>query len=235
MLQLSVFGGLTLAEDDRVLGPVMEHRKAMLLLAILAAGSEAGVARVKLLALLWGESDEVRGRGALKQMLHTLRRMLGTPSLILGVAQLRLNPAVISSDLGGFLDALGRRDQAGAIPLYTGLFLDGVHLAGANELEHWVDSKRARFQALYIEALETLVRVAETSEDLLEALRFWRLLRDADPLNGRIRVGLMHALVRTGDRSGALREADLHTEQLRRELEVGPDPEVMSLRNRLQW
>jgi DNA-binding SARP family transcriptional activator len=230
-----MFGGLTLSEDGRVLGGVTEHRKAMLLLAILAAAGERGVGREKLLDLLWGESDEKRARGALKQMLHTLRRMLGTPSVILGVAQLRLNPLWFSSDLSRFLDALGQGNPAAAVQEYAGPFLDGVHLGATSELEHWGDSNRARFQTRYMDALESLAALADTSGDRLEAVRCWRALRDADPLNGRVRMGLMLALSQAGDRPGALLEAQLHGELLRRELEVGPDPEVLALCNRLQW
>ncbi len=234
MFQLSVFGGLSLAEDGARLEAASEHRKAMLLLAILATAGKKGVPREKLLALLWGDSEERRARGALKQMLHTLRRRLGTPSVILGVAQPRLNPAIISSDLSRFLDALGRGDLRAAVSEYAGAFLDGVRLGGTSELEHWVDSKRGRFQAEYMEAMENLARRAATSEDRLEALHWWQSLRDADPLNGRIRVGLMHALARAGDRPGALREARLHSELLWKELEAEPDPEVTSLRDELQ-
>jgi DNA-binding SARP family transcriptional activator len=235
VFQLRVFGGLTLAEDGRVLEAALEHRKAMLLLAIVATAGQEGVPREKLQTLLWEESDDRRGRGALKQMLHTLRRRFGTPSVILGVSQLRLNPEVVSSDLVRFLDELRRGDREAAVREYYGPFLDGVRLAGTRELEHWVDSKRARLEAQYVEALESLARLADTSEDPLGAVRWWRMLRDADPLNGRIRVGLMRALLRAGDRPAALREADLHAKLLRRELEVGPDPEVVSLRDRLQW
>jgi DNA-binding SARP family transcriptional activator len=110
MLHLRTFGGLALQRDGTALDSVNAQRKALALLAVLAAAGAAGIGREKVMLLLWPESDADRARGALKQMLHTVRRQLGSADAILGTAELRLNPELIESDLARFRTAArGRR------------------------------------------------------------------------------------------------------------------------------
>lgn len=231
MLDLTTFGGLALERDGQVVSAVSEHRKGLVLLAILAVNG--GMSRDGLMALLWPESDMVHARGALKQMLHTMRHLLGTSAAISGVSELRLEEALLDSDVSRFMRAVERGEPARAVAEYKGPFLAGVHLKDVGTFELWLDRQRMRLLERYCECLESLARAADASADGLEAVRRWRVLRDADPLNGRVRRGLMEAMVRTGDRSGALREAELHQRTLAEELGVGPDPAVLALRDRL--
>src|SRR5439155_16524085 len=122
------------------------------LLALLAPAGKNGVGRDKLIASLWPESDTEHGRNLLKQDCFALRRDLQQHELLLGTAELRLNPAVITSDVGAFEDALKRGDLAGAIELYTGPFLDGFYLRGADEFERWMAAERARLARRVYEA-----------------------------------------------------------------------------------
>jgi DNA-binding SARP family transcriptional activator len=231
LLDLNTFGGLAVKDDGRVITAVMEHRKGLVLLAILAA--TGGMSRDGLMALLWPERDTAHARGALKQMLHTLRRLLGSSEAIAGVSELRLVPGYLDSDVSRFLSAVERGDPYRAVAEYRGPFLEGVHLKGSIAFELWLHRQQMQLLERYLEALESMARAADASGDGLEAVRRWRVLRDADPLNGRVRKGLMEAMARTGDRSGAIREARLHQEVLAEELGVGPDPEVLALRDRL--
>jgi hypothetical protein len=89
MLQLRTLGGLALQRDGTLLDQVNAQRKALALLAVLAAAGASGLGREKVMLLLWPESDAGRARGALKQMLHILRRQLGSPDAILGTTELR--------------------------------------------------------------------------------------------------------------------------------------------------
>ena len=75
------------------------------------------------------------GRGLLKQACYALRRDLHAPELFLGSIQLRLNPAVISSDVESFARAWEEHDPARAVAFYTAPFLDGFYLNGGGEFE----------------------------------------------------------------------------------------------------
>src|SRR5688572_24023627 len=142
MLRLRTFGGLVIERDGAVLDQLTAQRKALAVLAVLAAAPASGINRDKLLALFWPESDMERARGALKQILHVLRRELG--DVIAGGPQLRLDPAHIESDVGLFRQAIAADDQDAAIRHYTGTFLDGVHLDDAAEFERWVDDEATK-------------------------------------------------------------------------------------------
>src|SRR5690606_19314413 len=130
-------------------GEVASQRKALALLAILAAAGARGVPRDRLLGLLWPERDTERARGALKTMLHALRRQLGAPESISGVAELRLGAAHIDSDVQSFRAALSAGDDEAAVAVYVGPFIDGVYLDATPDFERWVDDERAQLAAAH--------------------------------------------------------------------------------------
>jgi len=231
MYRLRTFGGLSLEADGEPLDPVGAHRKGLALLAVLAAQGTAP--RDSLMALLWPESSTPRARGSLKQTVHLLRRDLGEPGLLLGTAELRLNPEVIQSDVQLFLDALRGGDPEGAAGHYAGPFLDGVHLEGAPEFQRWTEAQRDDLARRFAGALEGLARDADRKEDHAGAARWWRSLQAADPLSSRIALELMKALERSGDPGAALRHARVHELVLREELGIPPDDAVRELVQRL--
>jgi DNA-binding SARP family transcriptional activator/predicted Zn-dependent protease len=233
MLHLRTFGGLALQRDGTALDLVNAQRKALALLAVLASAGTRGIGRDKLMLLLWPESDADRARGSLKQMLHTLRRQLGSADAILGTAELRLDPELIESDLTRFRAALEAGELEAAVALYHGPFLDGVHLAGAPEFDGWLEQQRAELERGYREALERLACAAEAAGELERAAAWWRRLQAADPLNGRVALRLMQALEASGDRAAALRHASVHEALLREELGIEPEPAVTALAERL--
>jgi TolB-like protein/DNA-binding SARP family transcriptional activator len=234
MLQLRTLGGLALQRDGTLLDQVNAQRKALALLAVLAAAGASGVGREKVMLLLWPESDAGRARGALKQMLHVLRRQLGSPDAILGTTELHLNPRYVESDVARFRTALDAGDFEAAVSLYDGPFLDGVHVDGAPEFQEWAGRQRTELEGSFREGLERLARSAEAHGDAERAITWWRRLQAADLLNGRVAVGLMEALAARGDRAAALRHARIHETLLRKEWGLDPDPAVAALAARLR-
>jgi TolB-like protein/DNA-binding SARP family transcriptional activator/Tfp pilus assembly protein PilF len=234
MFQLRTFGGLALHQDGAPLDQANAQRKVLALLTVLAAAGAAGMGREKVMLLLWPESDTGRARGALKQMLHILRRQLGSPDAILGTTELRLNPQYVESDVAGFRAALGAGDLEGAVSLYDGAFLDGVHVDGAPEFHAWAEQQRAELEGRFREGLDRLARSAEARGDVDRAIAWWRRLQAADPLNGRVALCLMEALEASGDRAAALRHARIHETLLREEWGLEPDPAVAALAARLR-
>jgi DNA-binding SARP family transcriptional activator len=232
MYRLRTLGGLILEHDGVVLDGVARHRKALSLLAVLAVHGSLG--RERLMALLWPESDAGRAKGSLKQTVHVLRRQLAKPDLLIGTAELRLNPDRIESDVQLFIRALAAGDAEAAVAVYEGPFLDGVHLDGTSEFERWADEHRAALAGRYARALEDLARAAEARGEPRAAGGWWGRLQAADPFNGRVALHLMRALEAAGDRAAALRHADAHDLLLREELGIGADPAVLDLAEQLR-
>ncbi|HSK21339.1 MAG TPA: BTAD domain-containing putative transcriptional regulator [Longimicrobiales bacterium] len=234
MYRLRIFGGAALLRDGAPLDSVGAQRKIIALLALLAHAGRHGISRDRIAAHLWSESDMERARGALKQSLHVLRRQLGSPDVVLGTSELRLNPELLESDVEAFVTAIERGDHQRAIEYYGGPFLDGFHLPGAPEFEQWAGEQRAVLARQHAHALEALANAARQRGAFEDAAALWRRLQSHDPFNARAAVGLMEALDATGERAAALRAGQAFDTLVREELGTSADAAVISLMQRLR-
>jgi TolB-like protein len=234
MLQLQVLGSPTVTAQGDVCGGAAAQRKAIALLALLAVAGRRGLSRDRIVATLWPETSADRANHRLTQLIYSLRRDLGSAELFLGLADLRLNPDVLATDLEAFTAALETGAFEGAVAAYGGPFLDGVYLSGAPQFEHWVEEERARLAQRHAAALEALARAAATAGDLIGAAGWWRQLAQVEPLNARIAVCYMQALGAAGDRPAALRFARAYETLLREEFDADPDPGVLAAAERLR-
>ena len=229
MLYLRGFGGLTLENSD---GPIVgsaTQRGRLAILVVLASGGDRGTSRDRLLALFWPDKDPESAHAALRQALYTLRRDTGEPELTLGTTELKLNPAVIQSDIAEFDAALKVRDVERAVSRYGGPLLDGVLLRDAPEFERWADLERDRRASQYRAALEQLALGAEANGDERKAVEVWTALSTLDPLSGRCALALMRAQARAGDVAAALRHAQLYEKRLRDEFGLAPDGRILAM------
>jgi eukaryotic-like serine/threonine-protein kinase len=222
MLHLKTFGGLSVDIDGSPGTGAAQQRKTLALLALIAASGQRGLSRDKLIASLWPETDAEHGRGLLKQACYALRRDLHAPDLFLGSLQLRLNPAVISSDVESFACALEENDPTRAVSFYAAPFLDGFFLNDGGEFEDWAETERARLASQYRAALEMLSAEATRRGEHRTAADGWRRVLELDPMSSPAALGLMQALDDAGEHAEALRRGEAHGELLR--LELGNDP-----------
>src|SRR6266705_2490670 len=228
MLELRTFGGLSLEANGAPLRGAAAQRKTLALLALLARHPR-GLSRDKLIAYLWSETDAEHGRSLLRQACYALRRDLPANDLFLGSSELRLNPAVVTSDVQVFDDALQRGDPAAAVDRYSGPFLDGFYLTEASEFERWLETERAQLAKQFRDALETLAREATARGDHRAAADWWRRLTALDPLSSHAALGLMTALVAGGESAEAIKHARVHEAFLRQELGTAPDAALLTL------
>lgn len=234
MLSLKLFGVVSLAEGGRpVAGPAAQRRR-LALLALLAAGPEAGVSREKLVGFLWPDTDSERARRFLADSLYSLRKALGQEAILAVGDNLQLNPAVVRSDVVDLRNALAREDWETAVALYEGPFLDGFFVPDAPDFSVWADGERAAFARRHSDTLERLARQAESRGDHAVASHWWRRLQVADPLNGRVALSLITALEQSGDPAAALQHVRVHEALLREELGIAPDAAVTAFAERLR-
>jgi len=226
MLHLKTFGGLSVDIDGSPGTGAAQQRKTLALLALVATSGQRGLSRDKLIASLWPETDSEHGRGLLKQACYALRRDLHAPDLFLGSLQLRLNPAVISSDVESFACALEENDPTRAVSCYAAPFLDGFYLNGGGEFEDWAETERARLASQYRTALEILSAEATRRGDHRTAADGWRRVLELDPLSSHAALSLMTALDNAGERAEALRCGQAYGELARSELGADPSPEL---------
>jgi DNA-binding SARP family transcriptional activator len=237
MLRLTVFGGLsfrTESAEETLSGEVAVQRRGLAVLVLLAASGELGVSRDKLLAFLWPESDSLHARNALRQTLHSLRRELHSPNILVGNEILRLDPHRVVSDLEVFEHAFRAGEMRRAVEVYSGPFLDGFHVSNAPEFERWVEERRAEYRGRVALALESLA-AEETRigrSDL--AVPWLRRLASLDPLNAKTAEALIEALAASGNVPGALQHARVYETLLGEELASSPGPSFSALLRRIR-
>src|SRR5947208_2417258 len=226
MLHLKTFGGLSVDIDGTPGTGAAQQRKTLALLALLAAAGQRGLSRDKLIASLWPETDAEHGHGLLRQACYALRRDLLARELFLGSIQLRLNPAVISSDVESFARALEANDPIRAVSVYAAPFLDGFYLNGGGEFETWAETERDRLATQCRAALEVLSAEATRRGEHRVAAGWWRRLLELDRLSSHAELGLMRALDDAGERAEALRCGEVYGELVRSELGADPPAEL---------
>lgn len=232
MLSLKLFGGASLERAGTPAGGRAARGHRLALLALLASGRT--LTRDRVLALLWPESDTDRGRRFLSDTLYILRTALGEEVVLAPGDELRLNPAVLTTDVAEFERLITAGELEAAAALWTGPFLDGFHLNEGAEFEAWVEGERTRLAERYDAALEGLAAAAESGLRWDEAVVWWRRRAVRDPASGRVALRLMTALDRVGDRAGALQHARVHAALLRAEYDAEPEPQVTELAERLR-
>jgi DNA-binding SARP family transcriptional activator len=227
---LRTLGTLALVgpRGEPVLGAHGNHRRRLALLSALAVAGRTGRSRDQLLALFWPEATQARARHSLDQLLYALRSSV-TEEVFAGVNPVRLNPDAVGSDVGNFVTALERGDDADAVSEYRGPFLDGFYLGNSPDFEQWVEAERARLADRYSEALERVARGAEAAGDYRVAVRSWRTLIDADPMSTRNAAGLVRALMHAGEHAAALQYAEHHEVVVARELGTTAGPAIAEL------
>jgi DNA-binding SARP family transcriptional activator/TolB-like protein len=232
--RLRLLGRLALEDGSGLSDGAATRPRSLALLAILAGGGDAGVARDKLLLYLWPESNTQRARNSLHQALHTIRGHLGEHAIQAGGLSVRLNPAVCTADLWDFQAALDRGDVEQGIEAYEGAFLEGFALPALPEFGRWMVEERTRLSRRYTNALESAAEKASREGRHREAIDRWQKLAELEPLRARSALGLMRALADAGDHAGALAHARDHEAGVRRELGTAPDRAISSLAEELR-
>jgi TolB-like protein/DNA-binding SARP family transcriptional activator len=234
MLRLRTLGGAVVEDDTGPVGGAAAQRKSLALLALLAPGRERGMSRDKIVTYLWPEAEPERAAHRLTQLVYALRRDLGTADLVLGTIELRLNSAIITSDVAEFGAARRAGELEQAVSIYGGPFLDGFYLTDSPEFERWVENERVGFAREYAEALETLAAQATVRGDHRQAAAWWRRLANHDPLSSRVMVHLMSTLAAGGSRGEAIEQARAYQDLIRRELDAEPNPAIIALAEQLR-
>lgn len=233
-MRLNTLGGIRVVADGKLVTGAAAQPRRLAVLALLARAGRTAVSREKILALLWPDEPDERARKSLNQAVYSLRRDLGNDDALVGSKDLRLNLELIEVDVVEFDDALQRNDVDAAIRLYAGPFLDGFFVPRAPEFERWMENERRSLAHAHATALERVAAVAAERGDAAAAVGHWRKLAATDPLNGRIALSLMNALVTIGDVTGALQHARLHEVILDQELGLPPDRDVSALARELR-
>ncbi|MCC6316478.1 MAG: hypothetical protein IT361_02215 [Gemmatimonadaceae bacterium] len=225
MISVSVFGGFSTDAAGSPAGAALPRRLAAIL-AVLAVQGQRGIARERLLHLLWSDADPERSRHALTQSLYAIRRLLAFDDAIVGTAHLALNPERFATDVSAVEQAVAAGDADTALARYRGPLLDGFMVPGAPELERWIEEQRSLWSQRMAAFLDAQARARHGAEDHVGAVHVLRRRAALDPLDATAAIALMRALALAGDAPAGVQHARVYGELVRQELDLDPDPRV---------
>lgn len=228
-------GGVSLEGPlGAVAGGAIQPRR-LAVISLLACARSGTCTRDEIVGRLWPDIDQTTARHRLSDAVYGLRRELGPEAIAsLGDEELRLDPAVVWTDVRAFEAAVERGDLEEAVELYGGGFLEGFHVSGAPEFERWRDRTARRLASRYGEALESLATRAGSEARPEEVLRWWRKRAAHDPHDSRAAHALMLAYAASGNPAAAIRHARRHERLLREELDLDAPIEIRELAGRLR-
>jgi DNA-binding SARP family transcriptional activator len=229
MIRLQALGGLDLDLGNAGRGAPQLRPRVLALLALLLGTRSRAISRDKVLAYLWPDSDTDHARNSLKQALFALRHRLGRSIVHPWCGGLRLDPSMVGCDVWEFEEAISSHRLEAAAELYRGPFLDGVHVSGLAEFEHWVEDERQRLDQQFGLVLQRLACHAHAEGRFDAAVEWSRRLARRDPLSSAEAVRLMRALVAAGDPTGALDHFRRYARCVSAELGSPPADELVRL------
>ena len=209
----------------------ISSNKAIALLAYLAA-NRLPQPRDRLLALLWPDSTTEAAHKNLRNVLWSLRRMLGDNAIIAQGSDLKLN-AALQVDLYD-LERVAEQPAGDSLTLLIaefGVFLEGISLNDTPDFEAWLTGQRERIGQLYLRVVQNEINLLRTRQDWTNVILLAQKGLSFDDLQEPLHRILMEAYARLGQRGDALRQYDTLCQILSNELGVDPLPETQRVRN----
>src|SRR5712691_554308 len=232
-LRICLLGEFEVRVDARLVS-LRPPKKAVGLLAYLAARPGQAFSRGKLADLLWSDRLPDEARHSLRQTLLTLRRSLAeiSPPLVRAEGDtLALDAAAVDVDVVAFqrLAAEGSYHSLEmAAGLYRGEFLEGLYVDEA-VFQEWVVAERERLRETAMDALARLLQLQRGSEGAEPAIQTALRLLRLDRTQEVVHRTLIRLYARQGRRAEALRQYRTCVDVLRRELGVEPEPATVRL------
>ena len=223
-------------DDQTPISAVLAQPKRLALLALLASSPRNTVhQRDTILGLLWSEMPDTRARAALNKAVFFLRQHLGDAAIITsGDGALSVDAEIVACDARRFDDDLDAGRFEEAAEAYRGPYLAGFFISDAPDFERWLDSERRRRANAYARTLERVAVGLQHRGEKDAAVEWWERLVALEPNDSRAVRHLMEALAANENPGGALRAASEHELSLRRDLDVAPDPSIVSLAQTLR-
>ncbi len=210
-------------------------KKALALIAFLAAPLGKYHNRDGVATLLWGDRFEEQARQSLRQTLTSLRKMVGA-ALVTDEGGVSLAADKIGCDAAQFEALVETRDPDNirrACDAYGGDFIESLTNVSP-EFDDWASLERQRLRDIFLDALETLSFADLEAGQTEQALSCAQRLLTHDPANESGCRTAMTALARLGRRSAALRQFEACKAALARAADAAPSQETLDLVRQIQ-
>jgi DNA-binding SARP family transcriptional activator len=210
-------------------------RKAVGLLAYLAAAKGRFHNRDVLAGLLWTDRFDEQARQSLRQLLSTLRKSIGD-AIVTNEQGVAFAADKVGSDVEEF-EALSASSDVIALQrasgLYRGEFLEGFQRISP-AFDEWMQAERRRLRDKLLDVIETVARRQFAEGDRDQALATARRLVAEEPAHEIGHRIIMQALAQQGHRAAALRQFEHCKAALKRHLDAAPEAETLELAERIR-
>ena len=207
----------------------LQPKRAAVLAYLMVARPGPMHRRDSLLAMFWPEHDADRGRNALSKVIHHLRRSLPPGSVLTQGDQVGIAHDQLWCDVVEFERALEDGRAQDALDLYHGGFLQGFHIPGSPDFDHWSDVESSRLRRMAVASAWELASDAERAGDGARATRFARQAVEWAPRDESGLRRLLTLLQSRGNRAEALEEFETFARELRRDYGVDPSGPTLEL------
>jgi DNA-binding SARP family transcriptional activator len=247
LLQLYAFGKLRLKCGDNTI-ETFPTRHVEQLLGYLLLHQESYHSREKLIDLLWAEGGAANGRASLSTTLWRLRKLLEQlglqPDNFLQTSRdsvwFALEPGSYF-DVAAFEGALAAADAAvqaagpsaeyetlldRGLAAYGGMFCEGIY-------EDWCLLARERLERHYLRASGQLMRLLMKRGAYEEAVKVGRRILEYDPLREEAHRAIMRCHHGLGQRAQGVRQFQVCSNLLQKEMGIRPMPETITLYQRM--
>lgn len=224
MIEFRILGPLDLRDPDNGdLQAILARPKQVALLAYLTLAGGLRH-RDELLGVFWPETSQARGRRALSQALYRLRSSLGDDVVVSrGTEEVGVDPAQLWCDALEFGRRLADESRAGALELYRGDLLNGLHLDDAPAFEEWLTGERERLMKGALESACELAGELAAGGQGVEAAYWLRRALRWEPYDEDLLRRLLTLLSQLGDRAGVIREYEAFARRYADELALEPE------------
>ncbi len=233
MISIRLFGKFSVHDSEGVPIPIA-GAKTLGLLAYLALNTEMPPSRDRLMTLFWGDRFTEQARQSLRQAIAKLKRTLssnGAEVILAEHDRVGLNPDAVSVDVDTFARLAHSTEKDApkrALELLSGPLLEGFY-GQQPEFEDWITSERQRYTTMSLGILERACEQSLREGNASQALEYAENMVSIDPLRDASQHLLIRILAQKGERAAAVQQFNSFEMLLKRELGVGPGPELLKL------
>lgn len=229
MLHITLFGYPSVSLDGiPVTGFISQ--KALVLLCYLAVETRPH-SRDYLAGLLWGEMPQDRALSNLRQALHNLQKLVP--------AYVQVNRQTVQFDTSQEFDLDIRLfddpaiEPGALLEAYRDIFMAGVIIADAEELDNWLSRQREYYWLRYQQCMEAQIKLCLAAGEIVRAECFARQLIRHDPYRETAYHALWRTLVHQGNITEALQSIEELRNRLKRELDADFSPESQRIAHQI--
>ncbi|MBP1926109.1 DNA-binding SARP family transcriptional activator/predicted ATPase [Sedimentibacter acidaminivorans] len=177
------------------------------------------ITREEAINIFWADNDETSARKNLRDAIYKIKKTL-CDDIFSSVSKSVIE---FNSDINIEID-IDSITPSNIINKYTGDFLGNFLIKNCYDFENWVSGKKEEYKKIYTNSVSKKVNELVNIGDFKSIQKYSNILIDNDPYNEKTYRYLMKIYALSGDYNKAIKLYYDLTDILKRELDIGPEP-----------